>query len=120
MANKTPRMTPALLHVLLSLAEGPKHGYALLSEVSERSNGQVELGPSTLYYSLGRLEDAGLIRRADADADVDADGGSEPHEEQRRYFALTDSGRDTLASEVDALSKIVDHARAFGFSGRRR
>jgi len=120
MANKTPRMTPALFHVLLSLAEGPKHGYALLSEVSERSNGKVDLGPSTLYYSLGRLEDAGLIRRADSEAEARADSAGEPHEDQRRYFALTDDGRDTLESEIDALSTIVDHARAIGFSGRRR
>lgn len=117
MTSKSPRLTPALFHVLLSLAEGAKHGYALLSEVTVRSNGQVELGPSTLYYSLGRLEDAGLIRRVDPTVDTE---GGEPHEDQRRYYDLTDDGRATLEAEVGVLSTIVDHARAIGFSGRSR
>jgi len=112
MADRAPRMTSVLFHLLLSLAEGEKHGYALLSEVAERTGGKLELGPSSLYYSLGRLEDAGLIRRAEAPPRTD-----EPHEEQRRYYALTPAGRAKLDEEVGVLSSIVDHARAIGFSG---
>ena len=114
MAEKAPRITPVLFHMLLSLAEGDKHGYALLGELAARTDGQLELGPSSLYYSLGRLEDAGLIRRADRTVP-----GDDPHEEQRRYYALTAAGRDKLEAEVGMLSSIVDHARAIGFTGGR-
>lgn len=116
MVEKSPRMTPILFHLLLSLAEGEKHGYALLGEVSERTHGKLDLGPSSLYYALGRLEDAGLIRRADG---VPV-SGDEPHEEQRRYFKLTPEGRSKLEEEVGVLSSIVDHARAIGFRARQR
>lgn len=112
MSAKRPRMTPVLFHLLLSLAKGEKHGYALLAEVTERTAGQLDLGPSSLYYSLGRLEDAGLIRRIDVAA-----SGDEPHEEQRRYFELTQAGRTKLEQEVGVLSSIVAHARAIGFTG---
>ena len=103
-------MTPTLFHLLLALAEGPKHGYALLGRVEERTGGRIELGPSSLYYSLGRLEDAGLIR--EVDPAVDGDG---PHEERRRYYGLTARGREFLTEELGVLSGIMDHARAMGF-----
>lgn len=109
MGDRTPKMTPALFHILLALAEGPKHGYALLGSLTARSGGRVELGPSSLYYSLGRLEDAGLIAEAPADA-----GGDDPHEEQRRYYRLTSRGKEHLAEELGVLHGIVDHARAIG------
>jgi DNA-binding PadR family transcriptional regulator len=105
-------MTPVLFHLLLALAEGEKHGYALLGDLEARTGGKLEVGPSSLYYSLGRLEGAGLIRRVDRDP-----SGDEPHEEQRRYYAITDAGRDTLEDEVGVLSSIVDRARAIGFTG---
>lgn len=114
MVDKSLRITPSLLYLLLSLAEGEKHGYALLGELAERSGGKVELGPSSLYYSLGRLEDAGLIRPVERAA-----AGDGPHEEQRRYFELTEAGRDRLEQEVDVLSSIVDRARALGVTGGR-
>ncbi|HIF21750.1 MAG TPA: hypothetical protein EYQ27_07530, partial [Gemmatimonadetes bacterium] len=50
MSPKQLRSTPAILHMLLSLAEGPRHGYAILSGIETRSRGQVQLGPSSLYY----------------------------------------------------------------------
>lgn len=113
-ASKPPRMTPAVLHVLLSLADGPSHGYAIMGDVAERTDGRVELGPSSLYYTLGRLDDADLIREAAPEPESD-----EPHEEQRRYFELTEEGRRHLAAEVDVLHGILDHARAAGL-GRDR
>lgn len=111
MPPKRLRLAPAHLHVLLLLAEEPRHGYALLGGVSERTEGRIELGPSSLYYTLGRLEDAGLIRETDPPADCHPD---EPHEEQRRYYELTPGGREHLAREVELLDDLVAHARRIG------
>jgi len=110
-SQKTPRMTPALFHIMLALAERPMHGYALLKRIDERSQGRVEIGPSSLYYALGRLDDAGLIGDAEPDA---CDRDEDPHEEQRRYYGITQQGRDFLEAELGVLHGIVDHARAIG------
>ena len=107
------RSTPVILHVLLSLVEGAKHGYAILTDVEARSRGQFSLGPSTLYYNLGRLADAGLIQEME---DPEPHQEAEPHAAQRRYFTITDAGRERLRSEMDVLSDLVDHARALGLS----
>lgn len=112
MATDRLRLTPAHLHLMVLLAEEPRHGYALLGGVADRTGGAVELGPSSLYYTLGRLEDAGLIREADRPPST----GDEPHEEQRRYFELTARGRQHLAREIELLDGIVDHARRAGFA----
>jgi DNA-binding PadR family transcriptional regulator len=114
MARATLRLTPPLYHVLLTLAEGPSHGYALVASIAERTEGRVELGPSSLYYSLGRLEDAGLIRACSPDPEAD-----QPHEEQRRYCELTSQGRRRLREEMDILAGIVKHARSIGLAGGR-
>ena len=110
MARGEPRMTPLFFHLLLSLVRGPRHGYAMMQEVEERTGGRIEIGPSSLYYSLGRLEEAGWIAETDA-GDV---AGDAPHEERRRYYQLTDRGRDRLEDETSALAAIVSHARAEG------
>ena len=107
-------MTPALFHVMLALAEGPKHGYDLIHRIAERTEGRVELGPSSLYYALGRLEDVGLICEA-----APVPKGDQPHEVQRRYYELTSAGRDHLGEELGVLNGIVDHARAIGFGSAR-
>lgn len=104
------RMTPLFFHVLLALSDGAKHGYALLQEIEARGGSAMGVGPSSLYYALGRLEDAGLIREADAPAGSD----DEPHEERRKYFGLTRSGRTRLGEETRILQDIVAHARERG------
>lgn len=108
------KITPQILFTMLSLAEGPKHGYAILAEVEERSGGQVRLGPSSLYYTLGRLEDRGLIEEREGDALGDTD--DEPHAEQRRTFAMTAKGRRVLEEELGLLTGLVDRARALGLN----
>ena len=107
-----PRMTPLFFHLLLSLTAGPRHGYAIMQEVEERTGGRIEVGPSSLYYALGRLEDAGLIVEAEGNA-----GANGPHEERRRYYALTSAGRQRLQEEAATLADIVTHARAQGVLG---
>jgi DNA-binding PadR family transcriptional regulator len=109
------RLTPPLYHVLLTLASGPSHGYALIGSVAERTDGRVELGPSSLYYALGRLEDAGLIR-----ACAPEPAGDRPHEEQRRYYELSELGRRRLREEMDILAGVMRHARSVGLASEGR
>jgi DNA-binding PadR family transcriptional regulator len=115
MARAKLHLSPPLYHLLLTLAEGPAHGYALITSVVERTDGRVELGPSSLYYALGRLEDADLIRACSP-----APAGDQPHEEQRRYYELTASGRKRLREEMEILSGIMEHARAVGLASGGR
>lgn len=105
------RLTPTYFHLLLSLADGPRHGYAMMQEIEERSGGRVRLGPGSLYYSLGRLEDAGLIREHPGAGEGPAPEPS-PHEERRRYYELTPDGRQRLRQEMHVMANIVAHARA--------
>lgn len=109
MSSREMRMTPLFFHLLLSLASEPRHGYAMMQEVEERTDGRVTAGPSSLYYALGRLEDAGLIAAADPPRDTEA-----PHEERRRYYRLTSRGRSRLEAEALTLADIVAHARTSG------
>jgi DNA-binding PadR family transcriptional regulator len=109
MARRELRMTPLFFHLLLSLAREPRHGYAMMQEVEERTDGRISVGASSLYYALGRLEDDGLIVATQTPADADA-----PHEERRRYYRLTERGRDRLANEATTLADIVAHARTSG------
>lgn len=109
MATREPRMTPLFFHLMLSLSRGAKHGYAMMGEVADRTGGRIEVGPSSLYYALGRLEEAGWIVEADAPGTEEA-----PHEERRRYYRLTALGRSRLEEEAETLADIVSHARAQG------
>jgi DNA-binding PadR family transcriptional regulator len=77
--------------ILAALAVGPRHGYALLQEVAELSDGRVRLRPGTLYGALDRLADEGLVSESGAEL---VDG------RQRRYYVLTDAGVDVLAAET--------------------
>jgi DNA-binding PadR family transcriptional regulator len=103
-------MTPLFFHLLLSLVRGARHGYAMMREVEERTGGRVGIGPSSLYYSLGRLEEAGWI----AETEAGEEESEAPHEERRRYYRLTGRGRARLEEETSALADIVSHARAEG------
>lgn len=113
MVKKRIRLRPEDFHILLLLTERPKHGYALLDELSQRTGGELELGPSSLYYTLGRLEDAGLIR------EVDVTDSDEPHDAQRRYYALTAAGREQLADFVVTMEEAIRQARIAGFEPGR-
>jgi len=97
------RMTPAFFFLMLSLADGRLHGHAMAREVELRSDGSVKLGPGSLYWSLGRLADVGLIHEVDAPDDE--------KDERRRFYDLTSSGRRVLARETSTLERIVDYAR---------
>jgi DNA-binding PadR family transcriptional regulator len=99
-------LTPAVLHILLALADGEQHGYAIAQAVEELTSGTVRMGPGTLYGSIGRLVANGLIEES---ARARGRGGDDP---RRRFYRLTTLGRRVLESETDRLARVVALARA--------
>ena len=98
-------LTPAVFHILLALADGPKHGYGIMKEVEGVADGQVKMGPGTLYGSIKRMLATGLVEEVDERPDPERD------DERRRYYGLTKFGRGVLAAEVRRLSDLVHVAR---------
>ena len=98
-------LKPAEFHVLLTLLGGAVHGYAIRQEVEVRTGGGVRLWPATLYGTIGRLVDAGLIEEV---TPVDAP----PDEVHRRFYGLTDLGRAVVDAETERLARLVELARA--------
>ena len=103
-ADRFIPLKPNWFHILLTLTDGPSHGYAIMQDVSDRTGGKLRLWPATLYGSMRRLEDAGLIA-----ADV-KEGGDEGDDPRRRYYAITGFGSEVLSHEVARLKRLVDLA----------
>jgi DNA-binding PadR family transcriptional regulator len=99
-------LKPKVLHILLAVADGPRHGYSIMQEVLERTDGQVRLWPAALYGSLRELEKLDLI------AESDERPAAEDDDERRRYFGITPHGKRVLGAEVRRLEAIVQRARA--------
>ena len=97
-------LTPAHFHILLALADGEKHGYAIMRETDEISKGQVRLGPGTLYGAIRRLLDAGLIEESNERPDPTLD------DQRRRYYRLTDSGERVASAEAERLANLAEIA----------
>ena len=103
---KSPiRITPTFFFLLLTLVDGERHGYAMAQEVTERSDKAIKLGPGSLYWSLGRLADVGLIEEAPSPNEADHT------DDRRRFYRLTDLGRGVLKRETETLAKVLDFAR---------
>jgi DNA-binding PadR family transcriptional regulator len=96
-------LTPVVLHILLALADERqgKHGYAVAREVEELTDGQIRMGPGTLYGSIQRMLDAELIEERRSRSD----------DERRRYYRITPFGRRVLELEVGRLADVVAIAR---------
>ncbi|HEY6852017.1 MAG TPA: helix-turn-helix transcriptional regulator [Terracidiphilus sp.] len=105
-ADRFLPLKPNWFHVLLSLADGEQHGYGIMQEVLERTNGKVRLWPATLYGTLERLFDAGLIAEANRRPPAGEDDA------RRRYYRLTALGRRVLAGESARLEDLVRVIRA--------
>ena len=98
-------LTPAMFHILLALADRERHGYHIMSEVHERTAGEVRIGPGTLYGSLKRMVAAGMVEESDERPDPDFD------DERRRYYRLTDFGMRVARAEAQRLADLVRTAR---------
>jgi DNA-binding PadR family transcriptional regulator len=106
-------LPPPVFHILIALAEGPRHGYAIMREVSDRTAGRLRLGPGTLYGSIKRMLEQGPIeetRRPPGD-----DGG----DERRRYYRLSRLGRRTAEAEASRLTDVLKEAKACGLLPQR-
>ena len=103
-------LTPAVFHILLSLADEDRHGYGIAQNVETATHGDVQLGPGTLYGTLDRLEGAGLVAETDQRA----------RDERRRYFRLTPLGRTVARAEARRLEQLVGLARAKSLLSRGR
>ena len=99
-------LKPKVLHILLAVADGPRHGYSIMQEVAERTDGQVRLWPAALYGLLRELEKTDLIVESDHRPAADED------DQRRRYLALTPHGKRVLDAEVRRLEAIVHQARS--------
>jgi DNA-binding PadR family transcriptional regulator len=97
--------TPAMFHVLLALADGERHGYAIMQEVEDRTSGDVQLPPGTLYRTIKLLLRAGLIERRTPERDI------VEHDTRRVYYRITRQGRKAAVIEASRLAKIVALAR---------
>src|ERR1700741_1911284 len=98
-------LRPSVFHILLALSDGDLHGYGIMQEVVEHTAGQIRLGPGTLYGAIKRLLGGGLIIEADERPDPELD------DERRRYYRLTDYGRQVLKAEVQRISRMVSVAQ---------
>lgn len=98
-------LTPAVLHILLALSTQERHGYGIMKQVESDSQGKVKMGPGTLYGSLGRMIDAGLICESDKKADPKMD------DERRVYYKIAGLGKKTLAAELERYREVVAVAR---------
>jgi DNA-binding PadR family transcriptional regulator len=98
-------LTPAVFHILLALADGDKHGYAIMKDVENQTAGRLKLGPGTLYGTIKRLLAAGLIVEVDERPDPELD------DERRRYYRLTALGRRLASEENQRLTQAVKVAR---------
>ena len=99
-------LTPAVLHILLALADGDQHGYAIARTVEELTGGTVRMGPGTLYGSIGRMVASGLLEESSRGR------GRISGDERRRFYRMTTLGRRVLESEMERLDRVVALARA--------
>ena len=101
-------LPPATFHILLSLARSENHGYAIMLDIEQSTNGRFTIGPGTLYTSIKRMLKAGWIEESDDRPDPQLD------DERRRYYRLTGLGRRVMQAETERFSRTLDLARSAG------
>jgi DNA-binding PadR family transcriptional regulator len=99
-------LTPAVFHIMLALADGPGHGYGIMQEVTRVTVGTLRFGPGTLYGSLKRMLDNGLVEETSAPTEAP------PVDDRRRYYQLTPFGRLVVKAEAERLEQAVLVARS--------
>ena len=96
-------MAPAVFHILIALADHPLHGYGIMLDIAERSDGKVKLSPGTLYGSIKQMLEEGLIEEVTSRAAT--------NDERRRYYRITREGREAARQEMARMSALLNHAR---------
>lgn len=110
-ASNLTSLSPAFFHILLSLGEGERHGYALKLEIARRTDGKLKLGPGTLYGSISKMLELGLIEESGDRPDPHLD------DERRRYYRITNYGRKVARAEAARMRELAQLATAtFGSS----
>lgn len=107
-------LTPAIFHILLALAGGERHGYGIMQEVAASTQGQMRLGPGTLYRSIKPPSRRCLIEESDERPDASLDN------ERRRYYRLTSFGQRVAEAEAQRLERLVRQAHARHLLGETR
>lgn len=104
-------LKPAVFHILLALTNGEQHGYGIMREIERFTDGQMKIGPGTLYRSIRQMLEIRLIEESDERPDPALD------DERRRYYRLTDRGRRVTQAEVSRLQTLVRVAYGRGLLG---
>lgn len=97
--NQQLPLTPAVFHILLALSDGPKHGYLIMKEVESSTDNMIPMGPGTLYGSIKRMIEAGLI--------IETTSAPTETDQRRRYYKLNHFGRMVLEAELNRLQKQI-------------
>lgn len=105
-------LTPAAFHVMLALAEGERHGYAIMQGVAQDTAGRMKMGPGTLYGTIKRLLEAGLIEESDERPDPELD------DERRRYYRLSGLGQRVVRAEAQRYADLAAVARGKRLIGK--
>ena len=117
MTNPSPQsllpLQPASFHILVSLADSDRHGYAIIQDIAERTGSRVRLSAGTLYRTIQRLVEDGLILETDDRPGPDED------DERRRYYRLTPFGRAVARAEAERLADLVRLARSSGLAPKK-
>jgi DNA-binding PadR family transcriptional regulator len=106
-------LQPAVFHILMVLAEGDNHGYAIIGAIAARTDGRVKIGAGTLYRSIQRMLEDGLV------TEVDERPAPEEDDERRRYYRITPLGRKAAMAETQRLADLVKLARSSGLALRK-
>ena len=104
--QELPPLTPPVFHILLALAEEERHGYGIMQDVAQQTDGALQLGPGTLYGCLKRMLAAGLVEESDERPDPALD------DERRRYYRMTTLGKRIVRAEAKRLAGAVTVAMA--------
>lgn len=106
-------LPPATFHILLALSDEDRHGYGIIQDVAARTRGELKLSPGTLYRSIQRMQEQGLI------AETRERPAPEDDDERRRYYRITPLGKAVAKAEARRLTQLVKMARAKGFAPER-
>jgi DNA-binding PadR family transcriptional regulator len=106
-------LPPVTFHILVALADEDRHGYAVIKDVAARTGGTLTLNPGTLYRSIDRMVQQGLIR------EISSRPAREMDDERRRYYRITLFGREVAMAESRRLAQMLDLARAKGLAPRK-